>query len=107
VIVGQVGLVRDRMTVDSTDLTLKSIKTFACSFISEKFPEHGVTRYTNSPHLGPFAVFIRIYYYIYTYTVCRYKAPVFPTVLWIRIWSIRYHLVNPDQHPGPADTDSF
>jgi len=40
----QVGLVRDRMTVDSTDLTLKSIKTFACSFISEKFPEHGVTR---------------------------------------------------------------
>jgi hypothetical protein len=52
--------VRDRMTVDSTDLTLKSIKTFACSFISEKFPEHGVTRYTNSPHSGRLAVLIFI-----------------------------------------------
>ncbi|XP_023333340.1 serine/threonine-protein kinase D3 isoform X2 [Eurytemora carolleeae] len=40
----QVGLVRDRITVDTTDLTLKTIKVFACNFINEKFAEHGVTR---------------------------------------------------------------
>ena len=40
----QVGLVRDKITVDSTDLTLKSIKTLACTFINEKFPEHEITR---------------------------------------------------------------
>ena len=40
----QVGLVRDRVVVDSTDLTLKTIKTLASTFINEKFPEHGITR---------------------------------------------------------------
>ena len=40
----QVGLTKDRVVVDSTDLTLKSIKTLACDFINEKFPEHGISR---------------------------------------------------------------
>ena len=40
----QVGLTKDKVTVDSTDLTLKSIKTLACTFINEKFPEHEITR---------------------------------------------------------------
>jgi len=40
----QVGLVRDRVTVECTDLTLKSIKVLACNFINEKFVEHGITR---------------------------------------------------------------
>ena len=40
----QVGLVRDKVTVDIPDLTLKYLKTLACSFVNEKFPEHEVTR---------------------------------------------------------------
>ena len=40
----QVGLTKDKVTVDSTDLTLKSIKTLACTFINEKFPDHEITR---------------------------------------------------------------
>ena len=40
----QVGLTKDRVVVDSIDLTLKSIKTLACDFINEKFAEHGISR---------------------------------------------------------------
>jgi len=40
----QVGLTKDKVVVDSTDLTLKFIKTLACDFINEKFPEHGISR---------------------------------------------------------------
>ena len=40
----QVGLTKDKVTVDSTDLTLKSIKTLACTFVNEKFPDHEITR---------------------------------------------------------------
>ena len=40
----QVGLVRDRVTVDSASLNLKSIKSKACDFICEKFPQNGLTR---------------------------------------------------------------
>merc|ERR1711971_1103752 len=40
----QVGLVRDRIVVDISELTLKTLKGLADKFISEKFPEHGVTR---------------------------------------------------------------
>ena len=40
----QLGLIKDKVVVDSTDLTLKSMKTLACDFIGEKFPEHGITR---------------------------------------------------------------
>lgn len=42
----QVGLVKDKITVDITDLTLKYLKTLACSFINEKFPDHEITRLT-------------------------------------------------------------
>jgi hypothetical protein len=66
------------MTVDSTDLTLKSIKTFACSFISEKFPEHGVTRY-KLPAFRPTGR-VYIYYCFFTH-IDAYKAPVFSTGL--------------------------
>ena len=38
----QVGLVKDKITVDITDLTLKYLKTLATSFVNEKFPEHEV-----------------------------------------------------------------
>ena len=40
----QIGLVRDRVTVDSASLNLKSIKSKACDFICEKFPQNGLTR---------------------------------------------------------------
>ena len=35
----QVGLTKDKVTVDSTDLTFKSIKTIAGTFINERFPD--------------------------------------------------------------------
>jgi protein kinase D len=40
----QMGLVRDRVTVDTASLNLKSLKSKACDFISEKFPQNGLTR---------------------------------------------------------------
>ena len=40
----QIGLVRDRVTMDSASLNLKSIKSKACDFICEKFPANGLTR---------------------------------------------------------------
>ena len=40
----QIGLMKDRITVDSTDLTLKYLKTLALSFVNEKFPENGISR---------------------------------------------------------------
>jgi protein kinase D len=40
----QVGLTKDKVTVDLADLTLKSIKVFACNFINERFTDHGITR---------------------------------------------------------------
>ena len=41
----QVGLVRDRVVVpDTSQLTLKSLKTLASDFVNEKFPEHNFTR---------------------------------------------------------------
>ena len=40
----QVGLTKDKVTVDSTDLTFKSIKTIAFTFINEKCPDNEITR---------------------------------------------------------------
>lgn len=40
----QIGLVRDRVVVDSASLNLKSLKSKACEFICEKFPANGITR---------------------------------------------------------------
>ena len=40
----QLGLVRDRVTVDSSELNLKSLKSLACDFIAEKHPANGITR---------------------------------------------------------------
>ena len=40
----QIGLMKDKITVDSTDLTLKYLKTLALSFVNEKFPENGISR---------------------------------------------------------------
>ena len=40
----KVGLKKDKVTVDSTDLTFKSIKTIACTFINEQFPDHEIPR---------------------------------------------------------------
>merc|ERR1711899_571782 len=40
----RVGLVRDRVVVDSASLNLKSLKSKACDFICEKFPQNGLTR---------------------------------------------------------------
>lgn len=38
------GLVKDAVTVDCSELTLKTLKDFACDFIDKKFPEHGLNR---------------------------------------------------------------
>lgn len=40
----QMGLVRDRVTMDSASLNLKSLKSKACDFICEKFPQNGLNR---------------------------------------------------------------
>lgn len=40
----QSGLVRDAVTVDSCELTLKTLKDLACEFITSKCPEHGLSR---------------------------------------------------------------
>merc|ERR1711899_31897 len=40
----RVGLVRDRVVVDSASLNLKSLKSKACDFICEKFPTNGLNR---------------------------------------------------------------
>uniref|UniRef100_A0A023F3P7 protein kinase C n=2 Tax=Triatoma infestans TaxID=30076 RepID=A0A023F3P7_TRIIF len=40
----QFGLIRDTITIDTTNLTLKFLKEQACEFINEKCPEHGVNR---------------------------------------------------------------
>ncbi|KAJ6217177.1 hypothetical protein RDWZM_008334, partial [Blomia tropicalis] len=42
----QAGLVRDSVKVDTIDLTLRSLKEYACTFIDRKFPEHGLNRLT-------------------------------------------------------------
>lgn len=38
----QFGLTRDTVTVESSALTLKTLKEFACDFINTKCPEHGL-----------------------------------------------------------------
>ncbi|KAL6440063.1 hypothetical protein ACFW04_003000 [Cataglyphis niger] len=38
----QFGLTRDTVTVDSSTLTLKTLKDLACDFINTKCPEHGL-----------------------------------------------------------------
>ncbi|XP_046144954.1 serine/threonine-protein kinase D3 isoform X4 [Osmia bicornis bicornis] len=38
----QFGLIRDTITVESSSLTLKTLKEFACDFINNKCPEHGL-----------------------------------------------------------------
>ncbi len=40
----QLGLVRDRVTVDSSELNLKSLKSLASDFVCEKHPNNGITR---------------------------------------------------------------
>lgn len=40
----QFGLLRDTVTVDSSQLTLKSLKEFACDFINSKCPDHGLSQ---------------------------------------------------------------
>ncbi|XP_014247256.1 serine/threonine-protein kinase D1 [Cimex lectularius] len=40
----QFGLIRDTVTVDTSNLTLKVLKEHACEFINAKCPEHGVNR---------------------------------------------------------------
>ena len=40
----QIGLIKDKVTVDVTDLNLKYLKTLACSFVNQKFPDHEITR---------------------------------------------------------------
>jgi len=40
----QCGLTRDVVTIDSSELTLKTLKDMACDFISRKFPDHGLNR---------------------------------------------------------------
>ncbi|XP_071748485.1 serine/threonine-protein kinase D3 isoform X3 [Lepeophtheirus salmonis] len=40
----QCGIVRDRVLMDSAELTLKSLKEKACQFLEDKVPEHGIKR---------------------------------------------------------------
>jgi len=47
----QVGLVRDLITTDASQLTLKTLKDLACNFINQKFVEHGIPRLNECIHL--------------------------------------------------------
>ena len=40
----QLGLIRDRVTADSGELTLKSLKSLAADFVVEKCPQNTITR---------------------------------------------------------------
>ncbi|XP_022252201.1 serine/threonine-protein kinase D1-like isoform X2 [Limulus polyphemus] len=40
----QAGLVKDIVTVDISELNLKTLKDVACNFIDRKFPDHGLNR---------------------------------------------------------------
>ncbi|KAK9497813.1 hypothetical protein O3M35_003733 [Rhynocoris fuscipes] len=40
----QFGLIRDTVTIDSSNLTLKALIEHACEFINSKCPDHGVNR---------------------------------------------------------------
>jgi len=40
----QVGLVRDVITTDASQLTLKTLKDLACNFINQRFLDHGIPR---------------------------------------------------------------
>ena len=40
----QLGLVRDKVTADTVELNLKSLKSMACDFVAEKCPANGITR---------------------------------------------------------------
>ncbi|XP_076318715.1 serine/threonine-protein kinase D1-like isoform X2 [Tachypleus tridentatus] len=40
----QAGLVKDTVTVDISELNLKTLKDVACNFIDRKFPDHGLNR---------------------------------------------------------------
>ena len=40
----QSGLKRDKVTVSTNDLNLKSVKSLAADFVQEKYPTNGITR---------------------------------------------------------------
>ncbi|CAN7993893.1 unnamed protein product, partial [Ixodes pacificus] len=40
----QAGVVRDTVTVETSEMNLKSLKDMACNFVHKKFPEHGLNR---------------------------------------------------------------
>ncbi|XP_064489728.1 serine/threonine-protein kinase D3-like isoform X2 [Ornithodoros turicata] len=40
----QAGLVKDTVTMDTSELNLRTLKDLACNFIDRKFPEHGLNR---------------------------------------------------------------
>lgn len=40
----QAGLIRDSVTIDTSELNLKSLKDLACNFIDRKYPEHGLNK---------------------------------------------------------------
>uniref|UniRef100_T1HA93 protein kinase C n=1 Tax=Rhodnius prolixus TaxID=13249 RepID=T1HA93_RHOPR len=40
----QFGLIRDTVTIDTTNISLKLLKEQACEFINDRCPEHGVSR---------------------------------------------------------------
>ncbi|XP_027204598.2 serine/threonine-protein kinase D3 isoform X1 [Dermatophagoides pteronyssinus] len=42
----QSGLIKDSIKLDPTELTLKTLKEYACNFIDRKFPDHGLNRLT-------------------------------------------------------------
>ncbi|KAL3183598.1 hypothetical protein MRX96_033704 [Rhipicephalus microplus] len=40
----QAGVVRDTVTIDATEMNLKSLKDTACNFVHKRLPEHGLNR---------------------------------------------------------------
>ncbi|CAG0887009.1 unnamed protein product [Cyprideis torosa] len=47
----QIGLVRDVVSTDPSQLTLRTLKELACSFIASKFPDNGLVRLQERLHL--------------------------------------------------------
>ncbi|KAI1295433.1 Serine/threonine-protein kinase D1 [Halotydeus destructor] len=40
----QAGLAKDTVTIDTSELNLKTLKDLACNFVDRKFPDHGLNR---------------------------------------------------------------
>ena len=54
----QVGLVRDQVSMDASQMTLKTLKDLACNFINQRVSVLCPKQLSNLKHIAPFLYFI-------------------------------------------------